>query len=85
SANPYLTLALCLAAGLDGIRRGLRPPCSTDGNIFELTEDEREERGIQQLPTNLKEAVRAMKRDPLVRETLGEHIFEKYVTHKTEE
>ena len=45
SANPYLTLALCLAAGLDGIRRGLKPPCSTDENIFELTEDEREARG----------------------------------------
>lgn len=85
SANPYLTLALCLAAGLDGIRRGLKPPCSTDANIFELSEDEREERGILSLPSNLKEAVRAMKRDPLVRETLGEHIYEKYVTHKSEE
>ena len=85
SANPYLTLALCLAAGLDGIRRGLKPPCSTDGNIFELTEDEREERGIESLPSNLKEAVRAMKKDELVRETLGAHIFDKYVEHKSEE
>ena len=85
SANPYLTLALCLAAGLDGIRRGLTPPDSTDANIFELTEDEREERGILSLPSNLSEAVRAMKRDPLIRETLGEHIFQKYVTHKKEE
>ena len=85
SANPYLTLALCLAAGLDGIRRGLKPPCSTDGNIFELTEDEREERGIESLPSNLKEAVRAMKKDELVRETLGGHIFGKYVEHKSEE
>ena len=85
SANPYLTLALCLAAGLDGIRRGLKPPCSTDGNIFELTEDEREERGIESLPSNLKEAVRAMKKDELVRETLGGHIFDKYVEHKSEE
>ena len=85
SANPYLTLALCLAAGLDGIRRGLVPPQSTDANIFELTEDEREERGILSLPSNLSEAVRAMKRDPLIRETLGEHIFQKYVTHKKEE
>ena len=85
SANPYLTLALCLAAGLDGIRRGLKPPRSTDGNIFELTEDEREEKGIESLPSNLKEAVRAMKRDTLVRETLGSHIFDKYVEHKSEE
>ena len=72
-------------AGLDGIRRGLTPPDSTDANIFELTEDEREERGILSLPSNLSEAVRAMKRDPLIRETLGEHIFQKYVTHKKEE
>ena len=85
SANPYLTLALCLAAGLDGIRRGLTPPPSTDGNIFELTEDEREEMGIESLPSNLSEAVRAMKKDPLIRETLGEHIFQKYVEHKREE
>ena len=85
SANPYLTLALCLAAGLDGIRRGLTPPASTDGNIFELTEDEREEMGIESLPSNLSEAVRAMKRDPLMRETLGEHIYQKYVEHKREE
>ena len=48
-------------------------------------EDEREERGILSLPSNLSEAVRAMKRDPLIRETLGEHIFQKYVTHKKEE
>ena len=85
SANPYLVLALCLAAGLDGIRRGLMPPPSTDSNIFELSGDEREERDIHSLPSNLKDAVRAMRRDELVRETLGEHIFGKYVEHKTEE
>ena len=85
SANPYLTLALCLAAGLDGIRRGLTPPHSTDANIFELSEDEREEKGIENLPSNLKDAVRAMKKDALIRETLGKHIFDKYVEHKSEE
>ena len=78
-------LSLCLAAGLDGVRRNLTPPSSTDGNIFELSGDEREERDIHSLPSNLKEAVRAMRRDDLVRETLGEHIFSKYVEHKTEE
>ncbi len=85
SANPYLVLALCLAAGLDGIRRGLTPPASIDANLFELDEDEREARGIGHLPSNLKEAVRAMKADPLIRETLGDHIFSCYVQHKTEE
>ena len=85
SAHPYLTFALRPAAGLDGIRRGLKPPCSTDENIFELTEDEREARGIESLPSDLKQAVRAFKKDPLMRETLGDHIFNKYVEHKTDE
>ena len=61
------------------------PPSSTDSNIFELSGVEREERDIHSLPSNLMDAVRAMRRDELVRETLGEHIFGKYVEHKTEE
>ena len=85
AANPYLTLALCLAAGLDGIRRGLTPPDAVEENLFEIDEDERERLGIGHLPSNLKEAVRAMKADALVRETLGEHIFPRYVQHKTNE
>lgn len=85
SANPYLTLALCLAAGLDGIRRKLIPAAAVVENLFELDEDERERLGIGHLPSNLKEAVRAMKADPLIRETLGEHIFTRYVQHKSEE
>ncbi len=85
AANPYLTLALCLAAGLDGIRRKLTPPAAVGENLFELDEDERERLGIVHLPSNLKEAVRAMKADTLIRETLGEHIFPRYVQHKTDE
>lgn len=85
AANPYLTLALCLAAGLDGIRRGLTPPAAVEENLFEIDEDERERLGIAHLPSNLKEAVRAMKADSLIRETLGEHIFPRYVQHKTNE
>ena len=85
SANPYLVLALCLAAGLDGIRRGLTPPEGIEANLFEMDEDEREALGVKNLPSNLKEAVRAMKSDSLIRETLGDHIFSCYVQHKTEE
>lgn len=85
SANPYLTLALCLAAGLDGIRRGLEPPASIDANIFDLTDDEREADHIERLPSNLMDAVRAMKDDALVRDTLGPHIYGKYIRHKTRE
>lgn len=85
SANPYLALALCLAAGLDGIRRGLTPPESVHANLFEMTEDEREEHGVMQLPATLREALRAMRKDKLVRETLGKHIYSKYMAHKTAE
>ncbi len=85
SANPYLVLALCLAAGLDGIRRELTPPEGIEANLFEMDEDEREALGVKNLPSNLKEAVRAMKRDELIRDTLGEHIFSCYVQHKTDE
>ncbi len=85
SANPYLVLALCLAAGLDGIRRELTPPEGIEANLFEMDEDEREALGVKNLPSNLKEAVRAMKRDDLIRDTLGEHIFSCYVQHKTDE
>ncbi len=85
SANPYLVLALCLAAGLDGIRRGLTPPEGIEANLFEMDEDEREALGVKNLPSNLKEAVRAMKADSLIRDTLGDHIFSCYVQHKTDE
>ena len=78
-------LALCLAAGLDGIRRGLTPPEGIEANLFEMDEDEREALGVKNLPSNLKEAVRAMKADALIRETLGEHIFSCYVQHKSNE
>ncbi len=85
SANPYLALALCLAAGLDGIRRKLTPPSSIQANLFEMTEEEREQNGVRQLPATLREAVRAMKRDNLIKETLGDHIFSKYIEHKNDE
>lgn len=85
SANPYLVLALCLAAGLDGVKRGLTPPDPVDGNIFQYTEDELEEMGIEKIPYSLKAAISAMKKDKLVRETLGEHIFKTYISHKTHE
>ncbi len=85
SANPYLVLAVCLAAGLDGIRRGLTPPPSIDSNVFKLTDDEREAMGVENIPDNLDRAVRAMKKDSLIHETLGSHAFRKYVAYKQAE
>lgn len=85
ACNPYLVLALCLAAGLDGIKNKIDPPASIDRNIFEMTEKEMQDLGIEVLPTNLGDAIDAMKEDDLVREVLGEHVFNSYVESKKAE
>ena len=82
SCNPYLLLALVLRAGLDGIQRGLTPPDPVDGNIYHMSEDERIERKVGNLPGTLDEALEEMIMDPLIRETLGDHVFNKYATAK---
>lgn len=85
AANPYLALAVVLRAGLDGIRRQMVPPESVDCNIFHLSGQERRKRKIEELPGTLIEAVACMEKDAFMRETLGEHIFEKYIELKKEE
>lgn len=85
SANPYLALAVCLSAGLDGIKRKLTPPASVAQNIFEMTEEEREKAGIERIPENLYEALEYMKKDTFVREVLGNHIYNKYIEAKETE
>jgi glutamine synthetase len=85
SANPYLVLALALAAGLDGIKNKMTPPPSVDKNIFAMTPAEREAADIKSLPGSLEEAVEFMKKDDLIKNTLGDHIFTKYIEAKTEE
>ena len=82
SCNPYLALAVCLAAGLDGIRRQLTPPPAVDGNIFAMTDQEREAAGIGHLPETLADAIRALKADQLICDTLGSHITERYIDAK---
>ena len=78
SANPYLLLACCLAAGLDGIKKGLTPPDSVNYNLFNMTQEELEAQGIRSLPTNLKEALVALDKDELIKKTLGEHIYRNF-------
>lgn len=85
SSNPYLVLALCLAAGLDGIKNQLEVPPAVDCNIFEMTEDERLQAGIESLPANLYEAIQCMKEDTFVCDVLGSHITEKYIHAKLKE
>ncbi len=85
SCNPYLVLALCLAAGMDGIQNKIEPPKSVDLNIFEMTNEERDFFNIEALPANLQEAVNEMEKDPFIKEVLGEHIFNKYTEAKKKE
>ena len=85
SANPYLLLATCLAAGLDGIKRKLKAPEGVDCNILDMTEERRKELGIERLPENLYEAISYMKEDKFIEDILGKHIFNKYVEAKLKE
>jgi len=85
TCNPYLALALCLAAGLDGIENGMTPPDEITENIFAMDADSRLKQGIDNLPGDLSEAVDALCADPLMCQTLGEHAFSRYVSGKKKE
>lgn len=74
SCNPYLAVAACLAAGLDGIQRGLTPPPEITGNIYEMDDSTRAASGIQALPSSLEEALREMEADPVIMDVLGGHV-----------
>ncbi len=85
ACNPYLELAVCLAAGLDGIEKGMEAPPEVTENIFAMDAEARAAAGIDNLPGSLAEAIEEMKIDPLIRETLGDHVFENYLEGKVKE
>ena len=85
SCNPYLSFALLLAAGMDGIENNLTPPPAVTSNVYEIDPKDRELQNIESLPEDLKSAIEAMKADPLIKRVLGEHVFEKYVEAKEKE
>ncbi len=82
AANPYLLLALCLAAGLDGIKNKMEPPKSVNTNIFEMSERDMKRAKIESLPADLHQAIIEMEKDPFIKEVLGTHVFSKYVEAK---
>ena len=85
SANPYLALAVLLAAGLDGIKNQILPPDSVDEDIQAMSEEQRRELHIEALPLNLMEAVRELEGDALIREVLGADLTAKTIaSHKKE-
>ena len=85
ACNPYLELAVLLAAGLDGIEKGMVPPAEITENIFQMDDDARAAAGIDSLPGSLEEAIKAMQADPMVLETLGGHVSENYIEGKAKE
>jgi len=85
SCNPYLALAMMLRAGLDGIEQQIDPGPPVNKNIYKMSHRERRHLRIDDLPGNLSEALDEFEKDPLVRETLGDHIFEHFLAAKREE
>jgi glutamine synthetase len=85
ACNPYLAFALMMKAGLEGVKNKIEPPPPVSENIYEMTCSERDKNGIKQLPANLLEALAAMAGSDMVRETLGEHIFNHFLNAKKQE
>lgn len=85
AANPYLALAMMLNSGLDGVKNNLTPPAEVAQDIFKMTAAEMEEEGISVMPSNLQEAIDELKASPIAENTLGAHIFRKYIQAKEKE
>ena len=85
SANPYLALTVQLAAGLDGVENGLKPPEPVNKNIFAMSYRERRHHRIDELPRDLHEALDCMEKDTVIREALGNHVYERFVEAKRQE
>jgi glutamine synthetase len=85
SSNPYLTFALVASAGLDGIEQELEAPAPINEDIFHMTEEERAFKGIDNLPGSLIEALQELESGVIASKTLGEHVYNEYVSLKKAE
>ncbi|NPV54479.1 MAG: type I glutamate--ammonia ligase [Firmicutes bacterium] len=82
TCNPYLAIAASIKAGLDGIGRRIEPPEPIQGSTYGLTEEERQRLNLRRLPRNLMEALGELSRDEVIKSTLGDHIYNKFVQAK---
>ncbi|HLA82130.1 MAG TPA: glutamine synthetase family protein [Thermoleophilia bacterium] len=82
SCNPYLAFAAMLAAGLDGIEKGMELPPEASNNIYEMTAEERAEAGIESLPEDLLQAIEEFEKSSFVREALGDHVCDYLIRNK---
>ncbi len=82
ACNPYLTFAVLLAAGLEGIEKGYEPPEPVEENIYEMSAEERQRRNIGILPGSLWEAIQLAESSEVIRKALGEHVFAALIQNK---
>ena len=85
SANPYLAMSAILASGLEGIEKQLKCSERVYMNLYELTRKEREAMGIDNLPENLKDAIKELKNSEIIKEALGKHVTKRFITAKQKE
>ena len=85
AVNPYLALAACLAAGLDGIKQEMEPPKSVDVNLFAMTRNRWMLLGLSRYQETLGEALEAFEHSSFVRKVLGNHVYTKYLAAKSAE
>lgn len=85
AANPYIAFAVCLEAGLDGIKNKIMPPKSVDLNLFDISEEKRKELGIDVLPDTLSKALDELEKDSYIMDALGTTFAEKYIAEKRKE
>jgi len=82
ACNPYLAFSVMLAAGLEGIAKGYECPDPVEENVYVMSLEERQRRGIDTLPSSLYDAVRLTEKSDLVRKALGEHVFNAFIQNK---
>ncbi len=82
ACNPYLAFSVMLAAGLEGIEKRYDVPDPIEENVYEMSEEERQERGIGTLPANLWEAIQLTEKSEVVRKALGDHVFDAFIKNK---
>ncbi len=82
ACNPYLAFSVMLAAGLEGIEKEYKLADPIEENVFEMSSEQRKQRGIGSLPGNLSEAISLTENSQLVREALGDHVFDSFIKNK---
>ena len=85
SCNPYLAFAAMLKTGLEGIKKGMKPPKPVEEDVYKLGASQLEEKKIDMLPFSIKRAIEELKEDEVVKEALGKHTFENFYAAKQKE